>query len=98
MNKQSGKADVKVAAQDEKNSRFSPSNIFFIKIKMKNSFINEASEIPNNIIIGEHGEAEETLNATKSCERTNQITDLKHENVQKRDMSWTTKIVMVQII
>ena len=35
MNKQSGKADVKVAAQDEKNSRFSPSNIFFIKMNQK---------------------------------------------------------------
>ena len=45
-----------------------------------NSFIHEALDIPNNEIIGEQGEAEDTLNATKSHERKNQITDLKHEN------------------
>ena len=49
-------------------------------VKSKNSFINEASGIPNTIIIGEHGEADETINAIKSHGRTNQITDLKHEN------------------
>ena len=49
-------------------------------VNSTSSFLTEASEIHNNIIIGEHGEAVETLNATKSHERTNQITDLKHEN------------------
>ena len=52
-------------------------------VKITNFFINEASEIPSYIFIGEHGVAEEILNATKSHERTNPVTYLKPENTSE---------------
>ena len=97
MKKQSGNADVAVAEQNEKQNE-SETKRLKDSVKITNFFINEASEIPSYIFIGEHGVAEEILNATKSHERTNPVTDLKPEKSSEGRCVLNKKIVMVQII
>ena len=69
MKQQSGKADVTGADQDENKYTFSPFKHF---LHQNESETNRPKD------------SEQTLNATKSNQRTNQIPEFRHENSSEK--------------